>query len=129
MNLYNIATEPFIQKLHCQLCVGLVSLETDSMLLFCPLCLEIMTYSIRSLRVWFQERFTQEEALSWESLFTITHQTVERPSNHRCLLVLMLSLAKIMQPPLCVLTLYLSFNIRGWIPQTDYYKMVPPHHI
>ena len=53
VNLYNTATEPLIQKLHCQLRVGLVSLETDSMLLFCPLCLEIMTYSIRSLRVWF----------------------------------------------------------------------------
>ena len=51
VNLYNTATEPLIQKLHCQLRVGLVSLETDSMLLFCPLCLEIMTYSIRSLRV------------------------------------------------------------------------------
>ena len=53
VNLYNTATESLIQKLHCQLRVGLVSLETGSMLLFCPLCLEIMTYSIRSLRVWF----------------------------------------------------------------------------
>ena len=88
VNLYNTATEHLIQKLHCQLRVGLVSLETECMLQFCPLCLEIMTYSIRSLRVWFQERFIQEEALSWESLFMIAHQTVEGPCNHRCLLVL-----------------------------------------
>ena len=53
VHLYNIATEPLIQKLHCQPRVGLVSLETDSMLLFCPLCIEIMTHKIRSLRVWF----------------------------------------------------------------------------
>ena len=53
VKLYNTATEQLIQKLHCQLRVGLVSPETDRMLLFCPLCLEIMTYSIRSLRVWF----------------------------------------------------------------------------
>ena len=52
VNLYNTATEPLIQKLHCQLRVGLVSLEINSMLLFCPLCLEIMTKSPCSLRVW-----------------------------------------------------------------------------
>ena len=41
VNLYNTATEPLIQKLHCQLRVGLVSLEIDSFYYFAPFALRL----------------------------------------------------------------------------------------
>ena len=43
VKLYHTATEPLIQKLHCQL--RLLGISWDRQLLFCPLCLEIMTNS------------------------------------------------------------------------------------